>query len=750
MQNLRGKYFLKILFLIGVSMILIVFGTSIIIYKTANEHIDKQSIELNLEVLSHIMESLEKELNFIEKGTSELTVNRNIIQALYNKNLQNEYDKIIPLNEKLIATTLILNNVYSVDLYLPNSELFISSANGARSFNNMTEQNKEIFRSIQSLRRPHWSFNSPRTNLNVISFFQPLPLESNFPQGYFAIHVHESTFLQVLEEAHFSDLGDFYIIRRNGKIVLHNNRNLINEYKQFDSEISNLLLSGPRIGYHISPSEDNVLLFGKMEYSDWILIFDMPYSSLNNAKNSLAYNVMIISGICLSLSLFITYFISVSLHFPLKKRLVYQKIPKDNLFYQEWDSLDDAHNEVKAKLSELKTKIENDHQRLLEAFFIRLLFGSEDFVSSGEYSIQFLEQIKNTYPVVIVIEVEKVLQEKALDTNVMLLEVRSICRDVCNQFHVKVTCIPLNASSQFALILSFVDYINDKEMKILLRNITERLHQTLQTELQLQLSIGMGIIKSKPEYLKHSYVEAIEALKFRITKGSNQIISFDELRYTDPLQYPYSLEEQMIKELRNDNLSLLLNHFDHFVENIQNQHCSPASVYHAFIMLYTSLYRVVDENNGDGFSVLTIFQTDLQQKSSIKEIKKWFKRDILPVFLEKVNLMNENRSGKTIQMVMDYLNENVSETHTLTSVAEKFDLNASYLSRLFKQSTGKSFLQYLSSLKIRFAKKLLIETNLSVGEIAEKVGYTERTFGRVFKNLTNSTPTNYRMKHQKT
>jgi two-component system response regulator YesN len=84
----------------------------------------------------------------------------------------------------------------------------------------------------------------------------------------------------------------------------------------------------------------------------------------------------------------------------------------------------------------------------------------------------------------------------------------------------------------------------------------------------------------------------------------------------------------------------------------------------------------------------------------------------------------------------------------LTSVAEQFGINPSYLSRIFKKISGQSFVQFTANLKIEKAKHSLLSSTLSINEIAEAVGYTERTFGRVFKNLTGSTPANYRVQNK--
>lgn len=78
-------------------------------------------------------------------------------------------------------------------------------------------------------------------------------------------------------------------------------------------------------------------------------------------------------------------------------------------------------------------------------------------------------------------------------------------------------------------------------------------------------------------------------------------------------------------------------------------------------------------------------------------------------------------------------------------VADVINISPNYFSSLFKQKTGKSFNEYINTLRVGAAKQLLEETPFNVNEIAEKVGYREyKYFVDVFKKFTGYTPTKYR------
>ncbi|CAH1222989.1 HTH-type transcriptional activator RhaR [Paenibacillus allorhizoplanae] len=95
--------------------------------------------------------------------------------------------------------------------------------------------------------------------------------------------------------------------------------------------------------------------------------------------------------------------------------------------------------------------------------------------------------------------------------------------------------------------------------------------------------------------------------------------------------------------------------------------------------------------------------------------------------------------------VVRYMNTHYMQDLPLHLLAEKFYVSPYYLSRFFKEATGFTFVEYLNSVRIKEAKKLLEQTSLKVSLIARKVGFGSVThFGRVFKLVTGHAPLYYR------
>lgn len=105
-------------------------------------------------------------------------------------------------------------------------------------------------------------------------------------------------------------------------------------------------------------------------------------------------------------------------------------------------------------------------------------------------------------------------------------------------------------------------------------------------------------------------------------------------------------------------------------------------------------------------------------------------------------------SPDLMKAVLRYIDEHYNRDISLTAIADVFYMNAVYLGRLFKASTGQRFTDYLNTLRIERASELLRLPDLWIYEISENVGYHDLNyFYRMFKAKTGMTPTEYRATH---
>ena len=102
-----------------------------------------------------------------------------------------------------------------------------------------------------------------------------------------------------------------------------------------------------------------------------------------------------------------------------------------------------------------------------------------------------------------------------------------------------------------------------------------------------------------------------------------------------------------------------------------------------------------------------------------------------------------------IQQAAKYIYTHFDEQLTLDTVAELVHMSPTYFSRRFKQITGFGYKEYVNYVRLKEASRLLLETNLSLNEIARKCGFSDSNyFGDLFKKEKGMSPRMYRRNPQ--
>ncbi len=99
--------------------------------------------------------------------------------------------------------------------------------------------------------------------------------------------------------------------------------------------------------------------------------------------------------------------------------------------------------------------------------------------------------------------------------------------------------------------------------------------------------------------------------------------------------------------------------------------------------------------------------------------------------------------------VMGYINTHLHENITIDDVCEAVHMSKYHFCRKFKEKTGQTFMEYLLKTRIVQASEFLTKTDMSVGEISDRCGFSSVSyFCRVFKEHTGKSPLKYKKKNE--
>ncbi len=95
----------------------------------------------------------------------------------------------------------------------------------------------------------------------------------------------------------------------------------------------------------------------------------------------------------------------------------------------------------------------------------------------------------------------------------------------------------------------------------------------------------------------------------------------------------------------------------------------------------------------------------------------------------------------SIGRAVQYIENNFYRNISLEEVSQVVHMNTAYFSTLFKKQTGKKYIDYVTDLRMEKARKLILNTDLKIVNIAEMVGYSStKHFARIYKEKYGVTP----------
>ena len=261
-------------------------------------------------------------------------------------------------------------------------------------------------------------------------------------------------------------------------------------------------------------------------------------------------------------------------------------------------------------------------------------------------------------------------------------------------------------------------------------------------------TLGLGIAVSSYDELPSSVLSCQQAVAQRLVTGplKSYVSTGCEEIQLENLVKPFVLGLQGI--CAQTSLPDLVSHCSTFLASLTSANLSPyAQAKHIFECFEDGSAFIMDHMACDvpTDSILVEIRQRLDNAYSLALLQQAFSTGMEELFYLYQEEKEENLC-KPIRKAQQYLALHFQdELISLETVSEVVNLNSSYFSSLFKKSCNKGFFEYLLDLRITEAKRLLANSEISIGEIAQKVGYHDpKHFSRVFKKACQIKPNEYR------
>ncbi|MBO4898385.1 MAG: helix-turn-helix domain-containing protein [Clostridia bacterium] len=257
---------------------------------------------------------------------------------------------------------------------------------------------------------------------------------------------------------------------------------------------------------------------------------------------------------------------------------------------------------------------------------------------------------------------------------------------------------------------------------------------------------------SKCEMHTHSFIEIAYTLSgkaIHILNGKSELIKENEYVVIEP-----GSRHQYIK-IGTEDLSIINCIFtasfpypcataNSFYECLQN----PSFNINSSNIMPDQVSRIYYDSTGMVRQLFLLLQDEYKKKDYKYEIIS--RRLLNVIILLTVRSLNPGEGTSTYisETVKDYVSIHYAEHNVLQVLAERLSYSIPYLSKKFKAETGESFKSFQQKIRINEAASLLIQTNRSIDEISNLVGYTDiKYFIKVFTKKQGMSPSKFKKKY---
>lgn len=269
--------------------------------------------------------------------------------------------------------------------------------------------------------------------------------------------------------------------------------------------------------------------------------------------------------------------------------------------------------------------------------------------------------------------------------------------------------------------------------------------------LYFSVTIGVGSIISGLSDLTRSYDEAQEALELKFIKGGNcAYFAKDYQEYRKAIEAGNAIPDSstFIQAVREGDLQRLTSSFLPLKECILKSE-QPKRAFHWFSTdILLQVIRILTER---GYSIEEIIDDPLTQWETLENCQtiNSFSELFLELLCKITTYIAKRRdfhASQILDQAITYVKEHFCESSlNLEAVAGSAGMSPCYFSVIFKQQTGKTFIRFLTDLRIEKAKDLILFTDAKSYEIGPTVGYENPSyFSTVFKKTTGMNPSEYK------
>lgn len=301
---------------------------------------------------------------------------------------------------------------------------------------------------------------------------------------------------------------------------------------------------------------------------------------------------------------------------------------------------------------------------------------------------------------------------------------------------------------------------NEEQMSERVKELSKDLEEIMKNYSTIAYFGGIGQPVARLRELEESFREAERALAARFTMELNRIISVEDIRMAQNVDTLDDIEITSFGEIEKTRTMLekFLNNgaedeIDEFVdvyinelpeENLKSVLMRQYIIMDAYIVMM-SFCEKIEGIEGEMQAQSEELKNSMKTIQTLEEIKNYIR-----MLLKKIIGVRDTISGRRYSDIIEIAKDQIRKTYmsdeiSLNTIVAEVGMSPSYFSSIFSKEMGKTFVEYLTEIRMDRAKELLMCSSMKTSEIGYEVGYKDpHYFSYIFKKTQNCTPKEFR------
>jgi two-component system, response regulator YesN len=729
-----STYYLKLLafsVLLGAVPVIIL---GIFSYSISSKSIEEKVILGNEMVLSQTFLSTEKELRMVDSMMNQLMYSRVVTHLLNNDIDENDFQEVGQIQREISFMQSYELGIEEVVLVNLQKKWLIS---GGVKYNGFTYySNAEQFAPYHNVKQ---HINRHFLSDDTVRVVKRFPVNSPNPIALLLVDVSLADLNSILMNN--NKLGNMYILDANRNVVAGTDLDEAH-YANLQSVAADVARSGNGKGYFSTELNGSSVgvTYLQSEYNHWLYLSVVSLEEILKDSREIGRYTFYICAAIFILTVLFSLYNSSRIYSPIKSW--YRELVGFVANTNQGSEID----MISYKLHSLLHSRQLMSDQLNQFFMMKLCQGELRTDDIDEKMADLGYPLEWQQYVVLVTEIDTLEETRYhhRDRDLLMFAINNMVSEIIPA-HERLDSVVIKQAQVTVLGSQETDV--HKFRQHVFQCATE-IQKQISHYLKLRVSVGISKGHTNLHQTPKVYLEALEALKYRVRYEQEAVLFFDKVQPNDELPsiFPMQLEYELIDAIKLAERDEIKQKLSNFLHEILKNEVDHRNYHISLARLLADLLRLGQEIGSatPHKGAVSLFD-HLFELKTVAEIENWYMQEIIDPLIEIIREQKEKQYRLISNEICEMINRDAETNLTLEKCAEELNYHPVYVSRIFRQEMGINFSEYLARVRLGIAKQWLLETDMTINEIAQRLHYSNSgNFIRYFKNIEGLAPGKYR------